>query len=163
MDPGVERSRQSMGDLVYDALYVAGIGGGIVAMFFLVLDVMRRGQALFTPALMGSVLFEGASAASLDTVSMTAVAKYSVVHLAGFGLMGWFLAYVTHQANLRARHPLLVILIVFLILEIAFWAAATLAFPGVLQRLGVVPVAAANLLAAAGVGLFLVSTHRRRS
>ena len=54
-----------------------------------------------------------------------------------------------------------VIGLVFAILELGFWLGASFAIPGVLNRLGFVPVAAANLIAAVGVGLFLISTHRR--
>lgn len=149
-----------VGDLIYDAMFIAGGGGGLVAMFFLVFDVVTRGQALFTPSLMGSVLFDGASPDSVQAVSMLAVAKYTAVHFIAFGVLGLGLSFVTHQAEIRARHPLLVMALVFVVLEIGFWAGTTVAIPGVLERIGVLPVAAANLLAAAGVGLFLVSTHR---
>ena len=49
---------------------------------------------------------------------------------------------------------------VFLVLEIGFWLGATIAIPGVIHRLGPLPVATANLLAATGIALFLVATHR---
>jgi hypothetical protein len=48
----------------------------------------------------------------------------------------------------------------FVMLEVGFWLGTRLALPGVLMRIGVLPVAAANLLAAVGVGLFLVTSHR---
>jgi hypothetical protein len=160
MDEAANRSRHTAGDLLYDAVYIAGVGGGLVALFFLVYDVVTRGQALFTPSLMGSVLFDGASPAAVRTVSMMAVAKYSAFHLFAFGVLGLALSYLTHQAEIRARHPVLVIGLVFVVLEVLFWIGATVAIPGVLERLGMLPVAAANLLAAVGVGLFLVSTHR---
>jgi len=160
MDDAASRSKHTVGDLAYDAVFVGGIGGGLVMIFFLVYDIITRGQALFTPSLMGSVLFDRAPAASVDTVNMAAVAKYSAFHLFAFSLLGLGIAYLTHQAEIRARHPLVVIALVFLILEVGFWLGASAAIPGVLDRLGVLPVAAANLLAAVGVGLFLVSTHR---
>lgn len=154
------RTRHTSADLVYDAILIGGIGGGIVALFFLLIDVITRGQALFTPSLMGSVLFDGAAAASVIAVDMGAVAKYSALHLVAFSVLGLGIAYLTHQAELRSKHPLLVIGLVFAIIETVFWLGASVAIPGVLDRLGVLPVAAANLLAAVGVGLFLVSTHR---
>jgi len=154
------RSKHTVGDLAYDAVFVGGIGGGLVMLFFLVYDIFARGQALFTPSLMGSVLFDGAPAASVSTVNMAAVAKFSAFHLFAFSVLGFGIAYLTHQAEIRSRHPLIVIGLVFLILEVGFWLGASVAIPGVLQRLGVIEVAAANLLAAVGVGLFLVSTHR---
>ena len=160
MNEAASRSKHTVGDLVYDAVFIGGIGGGLVMIFFLLYDIITRGQALFTPSLMGSVLFDGAMAGSVDTVNMTAVAKYSAFHLLAFSLFGFGIAYLTHQAEFRSRHPLLVIAVLFVVLEVAFWLGASVAIPGVLDRLGVLPVAAANLLAAVGVGLFLVSTHR---
>ncbi len=160
MKDAASRSRHTVADHAYDAFIIAGTGGGLLALFFLVYDIITRGQMLFTPSLLGSVLFDGAAAETVDSVNMMAVAKYSAFHLFAFGLLGLGLSILTHQAELRARHPLVVIALVFVILEVAFWAGASVAVPGVLDRLGVLQVAAANLLAAVGVGLFLVSTHR---
>ncbi|MGH7731316.1 MAG: hypothetical protein ACRENJ_08710 [Candidatus Eiseniibacteriota bacterium] len=160
MGDETSRTRHTVGDLIYDAVFIGGIGGGLVALFFLVIDIMTRGQALFTPSLMGSVLFDRVPAGSVADVSMIAVAKYSVVHLLSFSVLGLAIAYLTHQAEIRSRHPLIVIAVVFAILEVAFWAGASFAIPGVIERLGVLEVAAANLLAAVGVGTYLVATHR---
>ncbi len=159
MDPK-SGSTHTAGDLIYDAIFIGGVGGGLVALFFLVFDVMTRGQALYTPSLMGSVLFDGASPQLDHTVSMMAVAKYTAIHFVAFSLLGLGLSFVTHQAEIRARHPLVVIALAFVVLELGFWVGTAVAIPGVLERIGVLPVAAANLLAAVGVGLFLVSSHR---
>lgn len=154
------KHRHTSADLVYDAIFVGGLGGGIVAVFFLLFDMVTGRQALFTPSLMGSVLFDGASAASVTTVDMAAVAKYSALHLVAFSVLGAGIAYLMQQAELRSKHPLLVIGLTFAIIETAFWIGASIAIPGVLERLGVLPVAGANLLAAVGVGLFLGLEHR---
>jgi hypothetical protein len=154
------RPTHSAGDLIYDAVSIAGIGGGIVALFFLVYDVLTRRDVFFTPSLMGSVLFEGLSAQSVQNVSMAAVTKFTLVHFVAFSLLGLALSWLTHQAEIRSRHPALVIGLVFMVLEVAFWIGASVLIPGVLERIGVLAVAAANLLAAVGIGLFLVSTHR---
>ena len=150
----------TIGDYAYDAIYVGGIGGGLVALFFLVFDVVVHGEALFTPSLMGSVLFGGLSPDSVQAVDMTAVAQYTAVHFLAFGLLGFGISFITHQAEMRARHPVVAIGLVFLVLEVGFWLAASLAIPGVIHRLGALPVAAANLLAATGIALFLAFTHR---
>jgi hypothetical protein len=160
MSDSNRRPARSAGDLLYDALYIGGVGGGIVALFFLVYDVLTRGEPFFTPSLMGSVLFEGHPAGAVQAVSMTAVASYTMVHIAAFSALGLGLSWLTRQIEIRSRHPLLVIGLVFVALELVFWLAAAMAIPGVLDRIGVLPVALANLLAAVGIGLFLVSTHR---
>ena len=154
------RSTHNTGDYAYDAIYIGGIGGGLVALLFLVLDVVTRGEAFYTPSLMGSVLFDGVRPDAVMTVNMMAVAKYSAVHFIGFGLLGLVISILTHQAEIRARHPMIVIAVVFVVLEAAFWVGASLAIPGVIGVLGPLAVAAANLLAAVGISLFLVFTHR---
>jgi hypothetical protein len=161
MSETTRRSQHTTGDLIYDAVFVGGIGGGLVMLFFLVFDLITRGRPLFTPSLMGSVLFDGAAAATFEAVNMSSVAKYSALHLLAFCALGFGISYLTHQAEIRARHPAIVIGLVFAILEVGFWLGASIAIPGVLERLGLVPVAVANLIAAVGVSLFLVSTHRR--
>lgn len=160
MDDSTRGPTHTFGDYAYDAIYVGEIGGGMVAMFFLVFDIVTRGEALFTPSLMGSVLFDGASPDAVETVNMMAVAKYSAVHFVAFSLLGLGISFLTHQAEIRSRHPLVMIGLVFLILEVGFWLATSLAIPGVIDRLGALPVAAANLLAAVGIALFLAFTHR---
>ena len=154
------RTTHTAGDLIYDAIYIGGVGGGIVALFFLVYDAIVFGEALFTPSLLGRVLLEGASAEAVQSVSMQAVTRYTAIHFLSFGLLGAGLSVLTHQAEMRSRHPLLVIGLAFVVLELGFWIGTALVIPGVMERIGILPVAAANLLAAVGIGLFLVSTHR---
>lgn len=160
MNESTLESTHTIGDYAYDAIYVGGIGGGLVALFFLFFDIAVHGEALFTPSLMGRVLFGGVSPDAVRTVDMMAVAQYTAVHFLAFGLLGLGISFVTHQAEIRSRHPGMVIALVFLVLEVGFWLAASVAIPGVLRRLGALPVAAANLLAATGIALFLAFTHR---
>ena len=160
MSDSARESTHTIGDYAYDAIYVGGIGGGLVALFFLVFDIAVHGEALFTPSLMGSVLFDRVSPGAAQTVNMMAVAKYTAVHFLAFGTLGLGISFLTHQAEIRSRHPVMMMGGVFLVLEVGFWLAATVAIPGVLHRLGALPVAAANLLAAAGIALFLAFTHR---
>jgi hypothetical protein len=154
------RSTHTAGNLLYDATYIAGLGGGIVALFFLAYDVVVHGDVFFTPSLMGSVLFEGRSAGSVQGVNMSAVAKFTPLHIIAFTLFGLALSWITNLAAIRSRHPVLVIGFVFVALEVAFWIASSVFIPGVLERIGVLPVAVANLLAAVGIGVFLVISHR---
>jgi hypothetical protein len=160
MNISARTSTHTIGDYAYDAIYVGGIGGGIVALFYLVFDIVVHGEPLFTPSLMGSVLFDGVRPAAVIGVNMMAVAKYSAVHFLAFGTLGLFISFITHQAEIRYKHPLMVIGFVFIVIEAAFWLGTTIVAPGVLARLGAVPVAVANLLAAVGIASFLVFTHR---
>ena len=149
----------NLGDLVYDAFYVAGIGGSIVALFFFIVDSLY-GQPLFTPSLMGSVLFLGVPAASATEVRLDMVAAFTLVHFAAFGVLGVIVAVAVHELELHSKHPLIVGLSIFALAEIGFFAAAGLFLPGVIGTVGAGWIAAANLLVAFGSGLFLLSSHR---
>src|SRR5258705_5803496 len=127
MNDSARTPTHNIGDYAYDAIYVGGIGGGLVALFFLAYDIAVHGEPLFTPSIMGSALFDGVKPDAVQAVNMMAVAKYTAVHFAGFGMLGMLISFLTHQAEIRSKHPMLVIGFVFMVLEAAFWLAATVA------------------------------------
>jgi hypothetical protein len=149
-------------DLAFDAFYSGALGGSVVALFFLIVDLMD-GRPLLTPSLLGSALFHGVSAQDVAKVQLDAVSYYSVVHVGAFLALGAVSAWLVHEAELHARHPVVVLLVVFAILEVAFFLVAPLALPGVVAQLGAVRIALANLLAAGMMGLFFLLSHRARA
>ena len=154
------RAHHTFADVAYDAIYIGGIGGGLVALFFLAYDIAVRGEAFFTPSLMGNVLFNRMAPDSARVVDMMAVSKFTLIHFIAFGVFGLGASYLTHLAEMRSKHPLLLMAVVFVILEAGFWIATSVAIPGVLHHIGAGLVAVANLIAAAGIALFLGRTHR---
>ena len=155
-DRGISRERA---DLLYDAFFTGAVGGSTVALFFLAVDLLE-GRPLFTPSLLGSVLFEGAHAETHRGPRLDMVAFYSIVHFAVFGALGAAAALGLRRLEARARHPVWVGLGLLAVFELAFFAVAPLALPGVLARLGALPVALANALAAGSMALFLLRSHR---
>lgn len=147
------------GEMLYDAFYSGAIGGCIVALFFLVVDLARQ-EPLFTPSLMGSVLFAGASADSVAGVDMPMVAAYTLVHFASFGALGLLAAFTVHEVELHSKHPALMLGLLFALFEAAFALGAGIFMPGVTERVGALPIAVANLLAAGGMGLFFLGSHQ---
>ena len=141
-----------------DAFVTALGGGAAVALFFLVVDLLD-GQPLFTPSLIGSVLFHGVSAEAVATVQLDAVAYYSILHLASFAALGTAISLLVYEVELHSRHPVVVLLVLFAIIEVGFLAVASLALPGVIDRLGIVRIGAANLLAAGSIALFFLWSH----
>lgn len=158
-DPADSTARQTA-DLVYDSFYSGAIGGSVIALFFLAIDSVR-GQPLFTPTLLGSALFGGAEATSMNGILLDRVAYYSVVHFAAFGLLGTLLSFLFHEAELHARNPVEILLLVVFVLEAASFIAAALWIPGVIERLGAFRIAVGNLLAGGAMVLFLLRSHRR--
>ncbi len=146
-------------DLLFDSFYAGGIGGSVVGIFFLLVDLLD-GQPFFTPSLMGSVLFLGIAAEDVAGVHLDAVAYYTIVHMVGFMGLGAAITWLVHEVELHSRHPAVVLLVLFAILEAGFLVVASLVLPGVIARVGIVPVGVANVLAAGTIALFFVWSHR---
>ncbi len=153
------RFKLSTADLLFDSFFAGGIGGSAVGVFFLAVDLLN-GQPLFTPSLMGSVLFLGVAAEDVASVHLNAVAYYSIAHMVGFIGLGVAITWLAHEAELHSRHPAAVLLVLFAILEAGFLVVASLVLPGVITSVGIVPIGIANLLAAGAIGLFFVWSHR---
>jgi hypothetical protein len=109
---------------------------------------------------MGSVLFQGAAAESVTQPNLEMVAYYSIVHFMTFGLLGTGISILVHELELHAKHPATLLLTIFAIFEVGFLLACSLLMPGVLAHIGLAQVAIANLLSAAGIGLWMVYSHR---
>lgn len=146
------------GEYLVEALYAGIFGGSAVALFFLVIDIMA-GQPLFTPSLLGSVLVFGAEPNDVLPVRFDAVAYFSIVHIAAFTVLGALLSFVVHEVELHSKHPAVVMLVFFGIIEAGFFVVTPLLLPGVITVLGMTRVAGANLLAALALALFFVLTH----
>ena len=72
--------KPTRGDRLYETFVCGGVGGAAVVLFFLAVDVTAN-RPLFTPSLVGSVLFLGADAASVEGVSLGAVSAATVGHI----------------------------------------------------------------------------------
>jgi len=148
-------------DFLYDSAYGGAIGGSVVALVFLIVDLVRT-EALFTPSLLGSVLFLGVPPESVTGVRLDMVAYFSLVHFVAFGLLGVTISAMVQNMEELARHPGLVTLIVFLMLEVGFLIPETLFMPGVMAAIGAAWITLANLLTGIAMAYFLLRAHRRR-
>ena len=146
-------------DLAYESLYCAAIGGSVIALFFLVIDAWN-GQPLFTPSLLGGVLFGRQAADTITEVRMDWVGYATILHFIVFGVIGTTVALVAHEVELHSRHPFTVLFGVFAAIEWVFLVAGMFLLPGVISALGFWRVAGANLLAAAGIAAFLWANHK---
>jgi hypothetical protein len=151
-------------DFIFDSVIGGVYGGSAVALFFVIVDFMD-GKMLFTPALMGSVLFQGVAAEDVVKVNLEAVAYYSIVHAVAFLALGAAITWLVHEVELHSRHPSVILVVIFAITEVAFLAGASFALPGVIARVGIIQIGFANLLAAGAIGGFFVWSHQpgRRS
>lgn len=159
--PGRRRRKSSstLADILYETFYGGAIGGSILALFFVVVDVLQ-GQALFTPSAVGTAFFTEASASSNAEIRLDMVAYFSIVHLAAFLLIGFGLAIAYRRLGAYARRPTLMAALTFAVLTGGFAAAGALFAPGVIGVIGLPWIAAANLLTAIGLVAFMEWAHR---
>ena len=142
-----ERSTSNQG------VVVGLIGAGTVAAWFLLLDVVQ-GRPFFTPALLGSALFQGLR--DMDQVEITAgvVLGYTAFHLIAFIVLGIIAVAAVRRA--RRTPPLILgIILVFVTLQALFLGSLTIAAEYVLGALAWWGVAVGNLLAALAMGMYL--------
>ena len=103
-------------DLLYDAFYSAAIGGSVLGLFFLLVDVVA-GQPFYTPSLMGSVLFLGMSPEAVTEVRLDLVAYVTMLHMGAFGVLGLGLSILVYEAELHSHHPTRAVAVLFLVIE----------------------------------------------
>ena len=86
-------------DLLYDAFYSAAIGGSVLGLFFLLVDVVA-GQPFYTPSLMGSVLFLGMTPEAVTDIRLDLVAYVTMLHMGAFGALGLGLSILVYDCLL---------------------------------------------------------------
>lgn len=159
----VEQSRASTAPRVKlaavfnDGLYAGIIGAAIVALWFLIIDTIA-GQPLNTPTHLGTLLIKGVEASIAATVDPAMVAAYTAVHVVLFVIVGMLASYLV---TLFDRYPAAGIVLVFLFafFEVGFFIASA-ALGGVLMgHLAPWAVGVGNLLAAAGMAVYLWNRH----
>jgi hypothetical protein len=126
---------------------IAGIlAATALAAWFMAIDTLQ-GLPLATPAfLAGALLGVGDG-----TVNILAVAVYTVVHYAGFALLGIAMAWVAEHVEL-VPSALLGVALGFLLFDIMFYGSLLVTGRGVVAELGWLPVLAGSVIA--GLVLF---------
>jgi hypothetical protein len=154
-DPGARRDR-----LFQEGLVAGVIGAATIAVWFLVIDVLR-GRPLYTPAILGTALFRPAElAAGPDSVavSIEMVLVYTWVHGLVFCVLGgvasWLLSKADANPNLGFG-----VLLLFVVFEFGFLVVAMLFAEPVLRALTWPAILLGNLLAAAAMGAYFWRRH----
>jgi hypothetical protein len=143
--------------LVEEGVLCGIIGAAVVAVFFLLVDSLQ-GHPLWTPSLLGSVLFLGEKVDAVSAVSATMVFAYTGVHVLLFLLAGVVLAWMVSQVERNPQFGLFLVLLFLLFQSIVFGFEVTLV-PSLVGAIGAGIVAAANLLSAAAMFWYLLHRH----
>jgi len=150
-------ARSRGADILFDAFYGAAIGGGTVAGFFLIVDLLR-GAPLLTPSILGYALVSGEPQAGV--VSLEMVALFTVVHFAVFGVLGLAASAILHRREHLADRWGLVALGLFGTLQIGIALLDILVAPGLMLALGIPSVLLANAFTALSMSWFFRRSHR---
>lgn len=148
-------------EFVLEGAMVGVIGASLVALWFLLVDLVFR-QALFTPSLVGDLLFGPDLDRHALPIDLERVSAVIVLHGLAFLLLGvaaaWFVSrFVAHPTWVGT------FLALFAALEGFFLLVSALALPGAAGQIGHAWVLAANALAAAGMALYLRRSRHVRS
>lgn len=141
-----------------DGLITGLLGAGIVALFYLVVDLIR-GQALMTPSVLGDafLLHRPVTLTAPDT---TAVIAYTIFHVVAFVAFGFLLAVLVRASEVSslARYAVLQLLVAFVVF---FYGVVSIGSEIVRGMLPFVSVLLANALAGAVMAAWLWRHHPR--
>lgn len=143
---------QSNRTVMRQGLIAGLIGAGLVAIWFLLVDIVE-GRAFSTPALLGSVVFFGARDAAAVVVSFQTVAAYTVIHCLAFVIVGVIVSRLLSDAE-KEPSVLAMLLQLFIGLEFGFHAVSALVFTFLSTQLAWFNVAIANLIATSAMGYY---------
>jgi hypothetical protein len=148
----------SLGGVLREGIIGGLIGAILVAVWFLVFDVLQ-GQPLFTPALLGSAIFESLRDPALLRIDIVVILGYTVLHGAAFLAFGILCAVLIVAAE---REPSLTwaFVALFVSFEVFFLALNRLFGESVLGALVWWAVLVGNLLATAGMLGYFFLGHR---
>jgi hypothetical protein len=137
---------------------IAGVIGAVaVAAWYLAVDALQ-GRIFFTPAALGSVFLYGASSPADVRIDSGTVIAYTVLHCTLFAVLG-LLAAALFRAAERQPPILLGIVLLFVSFEALFIGLLSIAAIWLLDTLMWWSVLAANIIAAAAMGLYLWREH----
>ena len=107
--------------LFREGLVSGFLGGGAVAVWFLFLDIVIEGRPLYTPNLLGQVVFYRGIPPTLD-LQGGAIIAYTLLHFGVFALFGLGL---TELVRLAARYhiwrfALVIVVVVFEVFFVGF-------------------------------------------
>ena len=158
--PAPDVARRDVQALYQEGMIAGLVGAAVVALWFLVIDAFQ-GRPLHTPTVLGTALFgRGGGLTSFDSlpVSMEMVLMFTWVHCLAFAALG---GVASHLLGLAERNPSVGfgILLLFVIFQFGFTAAAMLFAAPVLQAISLWAILAANLLAAAAMTAYFRLRH----
>jgi hypothetical protein len=147
------------GEFVLEGMMVGLIGASVVALWFLLVDVVLR-EPLFTASLVADRLFGPDTDSHALTIDLARVSAVAALHGGLFVLLGMAAAWLVSRYTVWPSLPVLLVAL-FAALEGVCLLGSEVVVPGVAGEIGHAPIAAANALAAFAMALYLRRSEPR--
>lgn len=142
-----------------EGLITGVVGAVLVAVWFLGADLISGRPAFYTPAALGSAVMFGARTPEAVQISFATVLGYSVIHLAAFLITGIIAAAIFAAAEDRFEVVMIGGVLLFVVFEVFSIGIMAILVSWLFRTLSWWNIVIANLLAAAGMGLYLARQH----
>ncbi len=157
-------TRSDMTELVSriaeDGILTGILGAAVVAIWYLIADIVARGTPFYTPSLLGSVAFAGMDASEVTGVDGAALFAYTGLHGLLFLCAGFALAWMFAQFERNPQFGL-IFLLLFVTFEAILWGVGVTILPGLAGAVGAWTILVANLASASAMFAFLLVRHPR--
>jgi hypothetical protein len=151
--------QHSRSRIIIDGAVAGIIGGVVVAVWFLIFD-MIRGHPFETPALLAATILHGLRDPHLHNSMVRLTFEYSILHFAAFIAVGIIGGLLLEAAE--SEHSLLFSLLIFFVgFEAFFIAVALFLGPNVMAALTWWGIIVGNLLATGAMLSFFLLRHPR--
>jgi hypothetical protein len=153
-------SEDSESSRMYSEGIAAGvIGAATIAIWFFILD-LYHGRPFYTPNVLGAMLFRSATISDLSTlpISLKMILYYTWVHGLVFCVIGGLASKLLSIAE-RDVNCGFGILLLFVVFEFGFVAAAMVFAQPILRTLALPAVLVGNLLAASAMAVYFWRHH----
>ena len=142
--------------LLEDGLLTGLVGAGILAAWFLAIDVLR-GEPLITPSVLSAVVFDGGTVADA-VVTMKDVFAYSGLHVILFLIVGACMALMFKEFEV-APNIGMALLLLFVLGEVILFGIQVAMMEEVLGTIGQWQTAVGNTLSAVAMFWFLMRRY----
>jgi hypothetical protein len=154
------RSTLAAHQTIREGLVTGLIGAGLVALWFLGVDLIA-GRPFFTPAALGSAILTGAGGVGSVQVTPLTVLGYTFIHFVAFLITGLVAAAFFAAAEDASEALLLGGVLLFGVFEVFSIGLLAIVSRWLIDALSWWSIVAANLIAAVGMGVYLAYKHPR--
>jgi len=143
--------------ILREGFWAGCIGAAAVAVWFLIVDAVN-GRPFFTPAMLGSAVFWGATNPSQVVVEFSRVVGYTMIHTSAFVVLGTIAAALMAQAE-DTPPALFLVIVLACFFEVGFYVLVAIIAQPLLGALAWWNVAIGNAIAASAMAFFLWRQH----